>query len=160
MDESDTLVMRTAEIAANYVMKNRVGVSEIGGVISAIHATLAGLRTAPVATAIEEVFTPAVSVRKSLADPTKIISMIDGKPYAVLKRHLTTQGLTPAEYRTRYKLPADYPMTAPAYSEMRKAMAVKIGLGKGGKGRPKRVVASTEATQVTGRRRLGVAAPK
>ncbi|MBB5716555.1 MucR family transcriptional regulator [Sphingomonas aerophila] len=74
--------------------------------------------------------TPAVSVRKSLANPDHIISMIDGKPYKTLRRHLTTNGLTPDEYRERYGLKADYPMVAANYSESRRAMAKKIGLGR------------------------------
>jgi predicted transcriptional regulator len=135
MNESDTLTALTAEIAASFVMNNRVGISEIGGMISSIHWALAGLGKA--LEPQKPAFVPAVTIRKSLADPAKIISMIDGKPYSLLKRHLTTNGLTPAEYRARYNLPADYPMTAPAYSEQRKAMAVKIGLGRKGKGRRK-----------------------
>ncbi len=75
-------------------------------------------------------FTPAVSVRKSLASKDHIISLIDGKPYKTLRRHLTGQGLTPAEYRQRYGLKADYPMVAETYSEARRAMAKKIGLGR------------------------------
>lgn len=128
MNEADTLTALTAEIAASFVTNNRVAVNEIGGMISSIHEALSGLGKARAPE--EPEFIPAVTIRKSLANPAKIISMIDGKPYSVLKRHLTTHGLTPAEYRARYKLPADYPMTAPAYSEQRKVMAVKIGLGR------------------------------
>ncbi|MFW2850583.1 MucR family transcriptional regulator [Sphingomonas sp. TX0543] len=75
-------------------------------------------------------FVPAVSVRKSLASKDFIISMIDGKPYKTLRRHLAGQGLTPAEYRQRYGLKPDYPMVAETYSEARRAMAKKIGLGR------------------------------
>lgn len=75
-------------------------------------------------------YEPAVSVRKSLASKDHIISMIDGKPYKTLRRHLSTHNLTPTEYRQRYGLKADYPMVAPAYSEQRRAMAKKIGLGR------------------------------
>ena len=75
-------------------------------------------------------YTPAVSVRKSLANPDHIISLIDGKPYKTLRRHLSTNGLTPDEYRQRYGLKADYPMTAANYSEARRAMAKTIGLGR------------------------------
>ena len=75
-------------------------------------------------------YTPAVSVRKSLASPDHIISMIDGKPYKTLRRHLSTNGLTPEEYRERYNLKADYPMVSQSYSESRRAMAKKIGLGR------------------------------
>jgi predicted transcriptional regulator len=75
-------------------------------------------------------YTPAVSVRKSLASKDHIISMIDGKPYKTLRRHLAGHGLTPQEYRERYGLKSDYPMVAESYSEARRAMAKKIGLGR------------------------------
>jgi predicted transcriptional regulator len=55
--------------------------------------------------------------------------MIDGKPYMSLARHLKSHGLTPDEYRQRYGLKPDYPMVAPAYSQARRAMALRIGLG-------------------------------
>ena len=73
---------------------------------------------------------PAVTVRKSLASPDHILSMIDGKPYRTLRRHLSTNGLTPDEYRARYNLKADYPMVAASYSEARRTMAKAIGLGR------------------------------
>jgi predicted transcriptional regulator len=50
---------------------------------------------------------PAVSVRRSLASKDHIISMIDGKPYKMLRRHLATHGLTPEQYRGRYPNLAD-----------------------------------------------------
>ncbi len=75
-------------------------------------------------------YVPAVSVRKSLASKDHIVSMIDGKPYKTLRRHLATHGLTPDDYRARYNLKADYPMVAESYSESRRAMAKKIGLGR------------------------------
>jgi predicted transcriptional regulator len=75
-------------------------------------------------------FAPAVSVRKSLASKDHIISMIDGKPYKTLRRHLAGHGLTPEQYRERYGLKGDYPMVAPSYSEQRRAMAKTIGLGR------------------------------
>lgn len=90
------------------------------------------------ATAAEHV--PAVSVRKSLASKDHIISLIDGKPYKTLRRHLSTYGLTEQEYRERYNLKADYPMVAANYSETRRAMAHKIGLGQ--KGRAARAAAA------------------
>jgi len=75
-------------------------------------------------------YPPATTARKSLASSDVIISMIDGKPYKTLRRHLSAKGLTPTEYRERYGLKADYPMVAPAYSESRRALANKIGLGR------------------------------
>jgi predicted transcriptional regulator len=93
-------------------------------------------------------YTPAVSVRKSLASKDFIISMIDGKPYKTLRRHLAINGLTPDEYRERYGLRSDYPMVAETYSESRRAMAKKIGLGRkpgtkvegGGNGRKRQAI--------------------
>jgi predicted transcriptional regulator len=75
-------------------------------------------------------YTPAVSARRSLASKDHIISMIDGKPYKTLKRHLSTHGLSPAQYRERYGLKSDYPMVAENYAEMRRGLAKKIGLGR------------------------------
>ncbi|MDB5580981.1 MAG: hypothetical protein JWR80_6157 [Bradyrhizobium sp.] len=139
MAEADTLTALTAEIAASFVSNNHVAIGDLSGIISSVHAALAGLGKEPEPEA--PTFVPAVTIRKSLANPAKIISMIDGKPYSTLKRHLTTHGLTPAEYRERYNLSADYPIVAPAYSEQRKAMAVKIGLGRKSKGLRKRGIA-------------------
>ena len=64
-------------------------------------------------------YVAAVSVRANLASRDNILSMIDGKPYKSLKRHPSTRGLSPAKYRARCKLPADYPMVAPNYSQQR-----------------------------------------
>ena len=74
--------------------------------------------------------TPAVTARRSLASKDHIISLIDGKPYKTLKRHLSGHGLTPAQYRERYGLKSDYPMVAENYAEMRRGLAKKIGLGR------------------------------
>ncbi len=75
---------------------------------------------------------PAVTVRKSLSSPDHIISLIDGKPYKTLRRHLSRHGMTPEQYRERYGLKKDYPMVAPAYAETRRNLAKKIGLGRKG----------------------------
>ena len=71
-----------------------------------------------------------MTVRKSLASRDHIISLIDGKPYKTLRRHLAGHGLTPDDYRERYGLKADYPMVAPGYAEVRRDISKKIGLGR------------------------------
>lgn len=71
----------------------------------------------------------AVSSKKSLASKDYIISMIDGKRYKTLRRHLSTHGMTPEQYRARFGLKSDYPMVAESYSEQRRQMAKSIGLG-------------------------------
>ena len=90
-----------------------------------------------------------MSARKSLSSPDHIISMIDGKSYKTLRRHLTTHGLTPEQYRERFGLKSDYPMVAATYSEARRAMAKSIGLGrKAGK----KVEAAVEGVTKTARK--------
>jgi len=111
----------------------RVSAEEVPAFLDKMHGAVASLAVPPdqaeeVAPAAE--FTPAVTVRKSLASKDHIISMIDGKAYKTLKRHLSGHGLTPAEYRARYGLKADYPMVAENYAEMRRGLAKKIGLGR------------------------------
>jgi predicted transcriptional regulator len=98
---------------------------------------------------------PAVSVRKSLASPTHIISLIDGKPYKTLRRHLASQGLSPDAYRERYGLKPDYPMVAPAYAEQRRELAKKIGLGR--KSRPDAEKPQAPPAKNTRRRTLKIA---
>ena len=49
----------------------------------------------------------------------------------MLKRYLQTNyGMTPQQYRAKWKLPADYPMVAPNYAEKRRTLAKAIGLGR------------------------------
>jgi len=67
-------------------------------------------------------FAPAVSIGESLASRDHILSMIDGRPYRTLSRHIRAFGLTPASYRRCFNLPDDYPLVAPAYSERRRAL--------------------------------------
>jgi len=130
MSEADKpdLTALTVQLLSAYVSNNQVPSNEFPGLIQATLAALSG-NIAPEAL-IEPAFTPATTVRKSLASRDHIISLIDGKPYKSLKRHLSSHGLTPAEYRARYNLPKDYPMVAPAYSEQRREVAQRLGLGR------------------------------
>ena len=62
--------------------------------------------------------------------PDAIISLIDGKPYKMLTRHIKLHGYTPATYRETFGLKPDYPMVAPSYAAVRSDMAKKFGLGR------------------------------
>jgi predicted transcriptional regulator len=127
------------ELAAELTMawlgnpNTRAGSEDVLNFLQTTFQAVEGLSApapAPVAEEKLQEYTPAVTARKSLANPEHIISLIDGKPYKTLRRHLATNGLTPDEYRERYGLKADYPMVAPAYSDSRRAMAKQIGLGR------------------------------
>jgi predicted transcriptional regulator len=135
LTEDNNLVAMTVDVVASYVAHNNTRPADVPGLIAQTHAAFAALTGAPVLGVAAEAgaqaqHQPAVSVRKSLASREHILSMIDGKPYKTLKRHLSRHGMTPADYRERYGLKADYPMTAPAYSEHRSEVAKSLGLGR------------------------------
>jgi predicted transcriptional regulator len=128
--DANNLTQLTVDLLGAYVANNQVEHSDLAQLIQSTHAALRGIETPEAATAQEPEFKGAVSLRKSLGSKSHIISMIDGKPYQTLKRHLAKHGLTPAEYRERYNLPKSYPMVAPDYSQARRAIAEKLGLGR------------------------------
>ncbi|MDG2531282.1 MucR family transcriptional regulator [Caulobacter endophyticus] len=131
-EQDKQLVALTAEVVAAYVGNNAIGVADIPALVRSIHDALAGAGAPVEAEAVEVTKPTAAQIRKSVT-PDALISFIDGKAYKTLKRHLTTQGLTIAEYKARYGLPQDYPTTAPSYSEARSAMAKALGLGQSGR---------------------------
>ena len=117
----------TADIVTAYVSGNSIEPGDLPGLIAATYEALSGLGAPKLA---EQTYEPTVSVRSSVK-PDHIISLIDGKPYKMLKRHLSTAyGMSPEEYREKWGLPADYPMVAPNYAKQRSSLAKKIGLGK------------------------------
>jgi predicted transcriptional regulator len=71
----------------------------------------------------------AVTVRKSVT-PDYLICLDDGRKFKSLRRHLGGLGMTPEQYRAKWKLPDDYPMVAPNYAAQRSELAKKIGLGQ------------------------------
>ena len=124
---AETLITLTADIVAAHVSNNSVAVSDLPQLIQNVHGALNGLGgTPPVAEIKQE---PAVSIRASIK-PDYVVCLEDGKKLKMLKRHLMTHyQMTPEQYRTKWNLPADYPMVAPNYAEQRRTLAKKIGLG-------------------------------
>lgn len=146
---SDESLLNPIELAAELTIawlgnqNNRVDARDVPMFFRTMHETIVDLSSSvtqaePEETSASDEYTPAVSVRKSLASKDHIISLIDGKPYRTLRRHLSTHGLTPEEYRERYNLRPDYPMVAESYSAQRREMAKKIGLGSKGRTARKR----------------------
>ena len=120
-----------AEVVAAFVSNNPLPRGELPALIQTIHDTLARLsagveNSTPKEEPKKE---PAVSIRKSVT-PEYLICLEDGKQFKSLKRHLAAHGLTPEQYRAKWKLPSDYPMVAASYAATRSAMAKAIGLGQ------------------------------
>ena len=126
---SSELLKLVSEIVASYVSNNPVPVSELPAMIRSVHATLGGLSGS---LAIDAVTSqkPAVAIKKSIT-PEYLICLEDGKKLKMLKRYLRSRyGLSPDQYRTKWGLPADYPMVASNYAAQRSEFAKKIGLGR------------------------------
>jgi predicted transcriptional regulator len=126
---SDDLLKLASDIVAAYVSNNSVSMVDLPTMIKSVHATLGGLASQTqndLATSQK----PAVAVRRSVM-PEYIVCLEDGKKLKMLKRYLRSRyGLSPEEYRSKWGLPADYPMVAPHYAAQRSEFAKKIGLGR------------------------------
>ena len=127
IQEDADFIGLAAAIVGAYVTRNNVPASELPGLIAATHTALAKL-IAPPAPEVEKP-TPPVPIRKTVT-PDHIISLEDGKPYKSLKRHLSTRGLSPDQYRQKWGLPHDYPMVAATYAAQRSELAKSLGLGQ------------------------------
>ncbi|WP_336951976.1 MucR family transcriptional regulator [Sphingobium aromaticivastans] len=129
-NNSPDITALTVQLVSAFVSNNSVASDDLAGLIKSTRAALTNELNPVIAAPETPAYMPAVSVRKSVSSPDHILSLIDGKPYKTLKRHLAANGLTADEYRARYKLPKSYPMVAASYSDTRRAVAAKIGLGR------------------------------
>ena len=128
MTENLEAVALTADIVSAYVSNNSVEAAEIASLINQVHQALTqaahGQPAEPEAPPV-----PAVPVKKSVT-ADYLISLEDGRKYKSLKRHLSTRGMTPDDYRAKWGLPKDYPMVAASYSAQRSSLAKSLGLGR------------------------------
>jgi predicted transcriptional regulator len=117
----------TGAIVSAYVGKHSIPASELPTLLQSVYVSLDQLAAGQ---APPEPLVPAVPVNKSVT-ADYIISLEDGRRFKSLKRHLAAQyGLSPDEYRSRWGLPADYPMVAPNYAAKRSQLAKSMGLGR------------------------------
>jgi predicted transcriptional regulator len=126
--DNQDLITLTADIVSAHVSNNSVPTAEVGALIQSVYGALGALGT-PAQEPVAEKPKGAVSLRSSIK-PDFLVSMIDGKPYKMLRRHISQHGYTPESYREAFGLPRDYPMVASNYAEQRRALAHKIGLGR------------------------------
>lgn len=131
--DGEKVVELAAELTIAWLQNARADVAaeEVPAFLQRVHKSLTHL-IRPIAADPPEVREArgragAVSMRKSLADPDVIVSMIDGRPYKSLKRHLAKHGFSPDEYRRQFNLPHDYPMVSRAYSDRRRELAQSHG---------------------------------
>ena len=129
------LARLTSAIVGAYVENNTLSAGQLPDLVQEVFGALSRLdQPVPEPEPETPSLTPA-QVRKSITREA-LISFEDGRPYKTLKRHLSSRGMTIAEYKAKWGLPADYPTTAPAYSEARSSMAKTLGLGRKDEGEP------------------------
>ena len=127
-----TIRSLVAEIVSAYVRKNQIAPADTPALINTVYQSLSAAGKAPEP---EQNRTPAVPIRQSVR-PNYVVCLDCGWRGKMLRRHVqSAHGLTPEQYRERWKLSSDHPLTAPAYSEQRSTLAKKVGLGRGTKGR-------------------------
>jgi len=139
MDAQSSNPHLTARIVGSYLRHHTVGASELPNLITSVHRALTevGRPNPP-----EVPLTPAVSVRQSIRRDY-VVCLDCGHRGKTLRRHISSRhGLSADEYLKRWRLRQDHPLTAPAYSEHRSALAKQLGLGR----KPRTEVASEPAT--------------
>ena len=117
----------TTKIVASYVAHHKLGPDQLPDLIASIYRAIGQLGQ-PLEP--DKVLTPAVSVRRSV-HRDYVICLDCGYRGKTLRRHISTQhGLSRDEYRQRWGLRSNHPLTAPAYSEHRSRMAKARGFGR------------------------------
>jgi predicted transcriptional regulator len=143
---SEVDLNQVARIISSYVRSHQLGPDQLIELIVAVHHALAALGQA--APPLPEPRKPAVPIRRSV-QPDYIVCLECGFRAQTLRRHLRAEhGLSVDEYRARWNLRSDHPLTAPAYSQRRSVVAKEMGLG-----RRRRAVEPTAAPTRRGRRR-------
>lgn len=120
-----TLLDHTVAIVKTWAPLDK---DNIGPTVSAVYAALRDVGT-PLVSA-PEIDKPTARQIADAVQADSILCFEDGKRYKSLKRTVAKYGLTPAEYRTKWGLPPDFPMVAPSYSVRRSELAKANGLGK------------------------------
>jgi predicted transcriptional regulator len=116
-----TLTELTTMIVASFVANNPLAAGEVPALIESTHAAL--LKIDSVRASPESRARPAVPIEESIAHDY-LICLNDGQKLRALKRYLQRKySLSPEQYRKKWGLPDDYPMVAPAYSELRVKIA-------------------------------------
>ena len=119
---------QVAHIVSSYARHHQLDPEQLVELIRQVHHALASLGQA--ALPMVEPRQPAVPIRQSVR-PEYVVCLECGFRSRMLRRHLRVQhGLSVEEYRTRWNLRPDHPLTAPAYSQRRSVVAKEMGLGR------------------------------
>ena len=120
------LLPLVTEVVAAKLSTSKTPSSEVAALIQSVYQVLDELKIKGTPAELPD---PAVPSKRSVT-PDYIVCLEDGRRLKMLKRHLRKAfNMTPDEYRRRWGLPVDYPMTAPNYAKTRSKIAKNAGLG-------------------------------
>ena len=143
---SEVDLYQVAHIVRSYVRHHQVEPDQLAGLIVEVHRALAGLGR------VEEPPQPAVPIQNSV-QRDYVVCLECGFHAQMLRRHLrVAHGLDVAAYRTRWRLPMNYPLTAPMYSARRSTLAKDLGLGRRAAAEPSPPATERLVTRRRGRR--------
>jgi predicted transcriptional regulator len=133
-----SILFPTKQVVESYVARNPVSQNDLPSFIRAVGDAFERSLEGSLVTDPQR---PAVPITRSVTNE-HLVCLEDGQHVKLLTRHLRDHhGMTPEEYRRKWHLSPEYPMTAPSHSSMRSNLAKKNGLGsRAGRGRHLRVV--------------------
>lgn len=151
MTNENARLPREVELAANivagYVRRTETRPEDFGSLLNAAYDGIVALTTrvaggeSQQSASVPRVASEAPSdpdadreagfVREGVRTVTdeRLVCLDDGREVTFLGRHLRAKGIDARDYLSRWKLPSDYPMTAPAFVERRRADAKRSGFG-------------------------------
>ena len=117
---------RAAEIAAQvlcaYLSRNAVSPDDLPALSARTYAALEAVFSSPAAATLP-VEPPTPDQIAASITHDAIVSFENGRRYRSLRRHLNQLGLTDDQYRAKWGLPADYPLVAQSFSDLRSSAA-------------------------------------
>jgi predicted transcriptional regulator len=136
-EKNNDIMVYVSEIVAVYVSNHEMNKELLPNFIQLVHRGLKSISSDSFVNTSHRLV-PAVPIEDSVK-PDFIICLEDGKKFKMLKRHLkTAYNMTPNQYRQRWGLPSNYPMSSPNYSMRRQNIAKSIGLGSHSRSKKKR----------------------
>ncbi len=127
MVEDKERLERAVQITTAYLAGNAVPAYDLPQLIQSVYTAL---RQTEQASHEPPPLEPAVPKRRSVRRD-HIVCLECGQKLKIMKGHLEgAHGLTPDDYKNKWKLPAGYPLVAPDHSEARSRIAKSFGFGK------------------------------
>lgn len=152
MSNPKTIAEMTTELVKTFLEYNQIDVDQLPDVILGVHKAMKQVvwdtgenqhreEVEAITVVEQEVIPPpdwrsskrkqepAVPIANSVT-PDYIVCLEDGKRFKTMRHHLRkAYNMSPEDYRRKWGLAEDYPITAPNYTKARKLIANRVGLG-------------------------------